>query len=162
LLAAYPGKTVKERETEFTRKHGAVFIIGIGHALADGNLHDGRAPDYDDWITETGNGKRGLNGDLLVWNGVLGQALELSSMGIRVSPASMKEQLKYRDCPERAELYFHKRLLSGELTQTIGGGIGQSRLCMFFLRKAHIGETQVSVWPEQMRASCAKAGVPLL
>lgn len=162
LLAMYPGKTVKERETEAARKYGAVFIIGIGHALSDGNIHDGRAPDYDDWITETGNGKRGLNGDLLVWNGVLGQALELSSMGIRVSPDSMKEQLQYRGCPERAELYFHKRLLSGKLTQTIGGGIGQSRLCMFFLRKAHIGETQVSVWPEPMKASCAKAGIPLL
>lgn len=162
LFRDYPGMTAKERETEVTRKYGAVFIIGIGYALPDGNLHDGRAPDYDDWITETGNGKHGLNGDLLVWNSVLGQALELSSMGIRVSPASMKEQLDYRGCPERAELFFHRKLLSGCLTQTIGGGIGQSRLCMFFLRKAHIGETQVSVWPESMVASCAKAGVPLL
>lgn len=162
LFRMYPGMTAKERENAITREKGAVFIIGIGHALEDGSLHDGRAPDYDDWITETGNGFRGLNGDLLVWNSVLGNALELSSMGIRVSPDSMKEQLAYRGCPERAELYFHKRLLSGGLTQTIGGGIGQSRLCMFFLRKAHIGETQVSVWPEPMKASCAKAGVPLL
>ncbi len=162
LYRRYPGMTAKERENAVTREHGAVFIIGIGHALPDGNLHDGRAPDYDDWITETGNGFRGLNGDLLVWNGVLGQALELSSMGIRVSPDSLREQLSYRGCPERSELYFHKRLLSGGLAQTVGGGIGQSRLCMFFLRKAHIGETQVSVWPDAMRASCDKAGVPLL
>ena len=162
LYREYPNMTAKERETEVARKYGAVFIIGIGYALPDGNLHDGRAPDYDDWITESGNGNHGLNGDLLVWNSVLGQALELSSMGIRVSPDSMKEQLQYRGCPERAELYFHKRLLSGELTQTVGGGIGQSRLCMFFLRKAHIGETQVSVWPDSMVESCAKASLPLL
>ncbi len=162
LLHQYPGMTVKERENAVTKKYGSVFIIGIGAALSDGNLHDGRAPDYDDWITETGNGKRGLNGDLLVWNNVLGQALELSSMGIRVNPATLKEQLAYRHCPERASLYFHKKLLAGELTQTIGGGIGESRLCMFFLRKAHIGETQVSVWPDSMRASCSKAGVNLL
>lgn len=162
LYRLYPGMTAKERETEAVRKYGAVFIIGIGYALPDGKLHDGRAPDYDDWITETADGKRGLNGDLLVWNGVLGQSLELSSMGIRVSPASMKDQLEYRGCPERSELYFHRRLLGGELTQTVGGGIGQSRLCMFFLRKAHIGETQVSVWPEPMRESCASAGIPLL
>ncbi|MBN2811588.1 aspartate--ammonia ligase [Treponema zuelzerae] len=162
LFAMYPGMTAKERETEICRKHGAVFIIGIGHALADGSLHDGRAPDYDDWITETGNGNRGLNGDLLVWNKVHGQALELSSMGIRVSPETLKEQLEYRGCPERAELWFHKTLLSGGLTLTIGGGIGQSRLCMFFLRKAHIGETQVSVWPDKMKDSCAQAGIPLL
>jgi aspartate--ammonia ligase len=162
LYHQYPKMTAKERETEAAKKYGAVFIIGIGYALPDGNLHDGRAPDYDDWITESGNGKHGLNGDLLVWNAVLGQALELSSMGIRVSPDSMREQLDYRACPERASLYFHKRLLAGELTQTVGGGIGQSRLCMFFLRKAHLGETQVSVWPESMIASCEKAGIPLL
>ncbi|HNY21646.1 MAG TPA: aspartate--ammonia ligase [Treponemataceae bacterium] len=162
LYRQYPDMTAKERETAAARKYGAIFVMGIGYALPDGNLHDGRAPDYDDWITETGNGKRGLNGDLIVWNSVLGQALELSSMGIRVSPDSLKEQLSYRDCPERAKLYFHDRLLSGGLTQTIGGGIGQSRLCMFFLRKAHIGETQVSVWPEGMIASCAKGNIPLL
>jgi len=154
--------TPKERENEIVRTHGAVFIIGIGAALADGSLHDGRAPDYDDWITETGSGRRGLNGDLLVWNGVLGQALELSSMGIRVSPETLAGQLAYRGCPERASLFFHKKLLAGGLKQTIGGGIGESRLCMFFLRKAHIGETQVSVWPDSMIASCAEAGMPLL
>jgi len=162
LFRLYPGMTPKERENEATKKFGAVFIIGIGFALPDGNLHDGRAPDYDDWITETGNGNHGLNGDLLVWNAVLGQALELSSMGIRVSPDTMKDQLAYRGCSERSSLYFHKKLLAGELMQTVGGGIGQSRLCMFFLRKAHIGETQVSVWPESMVYACDKAGVPLL
>lgn len=162
LFQAYPGMTVKQRENEIVKKYGAVFIIGIGGPLPDGSLHDGRAPDYDDWITETGNGNRGLNGDLLVWNGILGQALELSSMGIRVSPETLKEQLSFRGCPERASLFFHKRLLDGELKQTVGGGIGQSRLCMFFLRKAHIGETQVSVWPDSMIASCQKADIPLL
>lgn len=162
LQKRWPELSPKERENEIVRTHGAVFIIGIGAPLADGAPHDGRAPDYDDWITETGNGYRGLNGDLLVWNAVLGQALELSSMGIRVSPSSLKEQLDFRGCPERAELYFHRRLLSGELSQTLGGGIGQSRLCMFYLRKAHIGETQVSVWPDDMIAGCRSAGIPLL
>ena len=162
LQKRWPELSPKERENEIVRTCGAVFIIGIGAPLADGAPHDGRAPDYDDWITETGNGYRGLNGDLLVWNAVLGQALELSSMGIRVSPSSLKEQLDFRGCPERAELYFHRRLLSGELSQTLGGGIGQSRLCMFYLRKAHIGETQVSVWPEDMIAGCRSAGIPLL
>lgn len=162
LYRMYPSLTAKERETEVTKKYKAVFIIGIGYPLPDGNLHDGRAPDYDDWITETGNGKHGLNGDLLVWNEVLDQALELSSMGIRVNRETLTEQLQFRDCTERSSLYFHSKLLNGELTQSIGGGIGQSRLCMFFLRKAHIGETQVSVWPEEMISECAASGIPLL
>jgi len=162
LWRQYPGKTAKERETEAARQYGAIFVIGIGYALPDGNLHDGRAPDYDDWITETGNGNHGLNGDLIVWNAVLGQALELSSMGIRVSPDSMRDQLAYRGCPERAELFFHKKLLSGALTQTLGGGIGQSRLCMFFLRKAHIGEIQSSIWPGEMVSRCRANGIHLL
>jgi len=162
LQKLYPGLSAKERENEIVRTHGAVFIIGIGAPLADGSPHDGRAPDYDDWITETSTGYRGLNGDLLVWNAVLGQALELSSMGIRVSPTSLKEQLDFRGCPDRAELYFHRRLLSGKLSQTLGGGIGQSRLCMFYLRKAHIGETQVSAWPEDMIERCHSAGIILL
>lgn len=162
LLAMYPTLSPKERENAISKKHGAVFILGIGYALSDGKPHDGRAPDYDDWITKTDDTKRGLNGDLLVWNDMLGQSLELSSMGIRVSPASMKEQLAYRGCSERSSLWFHKKLLSGELTQTVGGGIGQSRLCMFFLRKAHIGETQVSVWPSSMITECKNAGIPLL
>ncbi|MCQ2594783.1 MAG: aspartate--ammonia ligase [Treponemataceae bacterium] len=162
LLAQYPDLSVKERETEACKKYGAVFIIGIGAPLANGQLHDGRAPDYDDWITETPDGKRGLNGDLLLWNPVLESAFEISSMGVRVSPESLKKQLEQRGCPERAELYFHKKLLNGELKQSCGGGIGQSRLCMYFLRKAHIGETQVSTWPKEMIDECNKAGIPLL
>ncbi len=162
LLAQYPDLSVKERETEACKKYGAVFIIGIGAPLANGQLHDGRAPDYDDWITETPDGKRGLNGDLLLWNPVLESAFEISSMGVRVSPESLKRQLEQRGCPERAELYFHKKLLNGELKQSCGGGIGQSRLCMYFLRKAHIGETQVSTWPKEMIDECSKAGIPLL
>ena len=150
LLALYPNLSPKERENLICKKYGAVFIIGIGGKLQNGTIHDGRAPDYDDWITESGDGHRGLNGDLFVWNPVLNYAMELSSMGIRVNAESLKLQLKERGCPERAELPFHKMLLEGKLTQTIGGGIGQSRLCMFFLRKAHIGETQVSAWPEEM------------
>ena len=162
LLKAYPKLSVKDRENEIAKKYGAVFIIGIGAPLSDGIAHDGRAPDYDDWISETGDGKRGLNGDLLVWNPVLERAFEISSMGVRVSPESLKRQLEERGCPERAKLYFHKRLLNGELSPSIGGGIGQSRLCMYFLRKAHIGETQVSTWPQTMIDECAKHNIPLL
>ncbi len=162
LQRQYPDKSPKERETEVVRKYGAVFLIGIGGKLPDGSIHDGRAPDYDDWITESGDGHRGLNGDLLVWNPVLQSAMELSSMGVRVSPQSLEAQLAERGCPERSRLEFHRRLLAGELSQTMGGGIGQSRLCMYFLRKAHIGETQVSTWPDSMRADCAKAGIRLL
>ena len=162
LLKAYPKLSVKDRENEIAKKYGAVFIIGIGAPLSDGIAHDGRAPDYDDWISETGDGKRGLNGDLLVWNPVLEKAFELSSMGVRVSPESLKRQLEERGCPEHAKLYFHKRLLNGELSPSIGGGIGQSRLCMYFLRKAHIGETQVSTWPQSMIDECAKNNIPLL
>lgn len=162
LLQVYPKLSVKERENEIAKKYGAVFIIGIGAPLSDGIAHDGRAPDYDDWISETGDGKRGLNGDLLVWNPVLERAFEISSMGVRVSPESLKRQLEERGCPERAKLYFHKRLLNGELSPSIGGGIGQSRLCMYFLRKAHIGETQVSTWPQTMIDECAKNNIPLL
>ncbi len=162
LLRRYPALSPKERENQAVRELGAVFIIGIGHGLSDGKPHDGRAPDYDDWITETSGGLRGLNGDILVWHPVLEEAFELSSMGIRVSPETLRAQLAYRGCPERESLLFHRKLLGGELSQTVGGGIGQSRLCMFFLRKAHIGETQVSVWPEAMRAECEAAGIPLL
>lgn len=162
LQQAYPGLSPKERENLVAEKYGAVFIIGIGGNLADGIPHDGRAPDYDDWITETGDGHRGLNGDLIVWNPVLRCAFELSSMGIRVSPDSLKTQLQIRNCTDRESLYFHSRLLNGNLAQTMGGGIGQSRLCMYFLRKAHIGETQVSVWPKEMMEQCAAAGIMLL
>ena len=162
LYAQYPNLSGKERERKCAQQYGAVFLIGIGAPLANGAPHDGRAPDYDDWITATGSGRHGLNGDLLVWNPVLQDVLELSSMGIRVSPQTMREQLAARNCMERASLFFHTKLLNGELPQTIGGGIGQSRLCMFFLRKAHIGETQVSVWPDDMRAQCAGRSILLL
>lgn len=162
LQREYPKLTPKERENAAAKKYGAVFIVGIGGKLPDGSVHDGRAPDYDDWITESGDGHVGLNGDLILWNNVLGTAFELSSMGIRVSPESLRAQLKERGMEERAELDFHKRLLNGELSFTLGGGIGQSRLCMFLLRKAHIGETQVSAWPESVRQECKAAGIPLL
>ncbi|HBB14928.1 MAG TPA: aspartate--ammonia ligase, partial [Treponema sp.] len=135
LQRQFPDKTPKEREYEACKKYGAIFIIGIGGKLPDGSIHDGRAPDYDDWITETGDGHRGLNGDLMVWNPVLNNAMELSSMGIRVSPQSLKAQLEERGCPERSKLVFHSALLDGKLSLTMGGGIGQSRLCMYFLRK---------------------------
>ena len=162
LQKKYPKLTPKEREDKVAKEYGAVFITGIGGKLPDGTIHDGRAPDYDDWITESGDGHRGLNGDILVWNPVLGRAFELSSMGIRVSPESLKSQLEERGCPERAKFEFHSKLLKGELTQTLGGGIGQSRLCMFLLRKAHIGETQVSIWTDQIKADCKKRGIELL
>ncbi len=162
LYAQYPELSPKERERKCAEQYGAVFLIGIGSPLQDGKPHDGRAADYDDWITPTGNDKRGLNGDLLVWNPVLNDVLELSSMGIRVNPESLQAQLAARKCPERASLFFHKKLLNNELPQTIGGGIGQSRLCMFFLRKAHIGETQVSAWPDSMRTECMQHNIPLL
>lgn len=162
LQRRYPDLSPKERENRICRELGAVFLIGIGGKLPDGSIHDGRAPDYDDWITESGDGHRGLNGDLLVWNPVLEQAFELSSMGIRVSPESLMQQLDERGCKERAELEFHRKLLAGKLSFTMGGGIGQSRLCMFFLRKAHIGEIQVSMWPDDMRAECEAHGIHLL
>ena len=162
LQREYPKLSPKERENAAAKKYGAVFIVGIGGKLPDGSVHDGRAPDYDDWITESGDGHVGLNGDLILWNNVLGTAFELSSMGIRVSPESLRAQLKERGMEERAEFDFHKRLLNGELSFTLGGGIGQSRLCMFLLRKAHIGETQVSAWPESIRQECKAAGIPLL
>ena len=162
LQREYPKLTPKERENAAAKKYGAVFIVGIGGKLPDGSVHDGRAPDYDDWITESGDGHVGLNGDLILWNNVLGTAFELSSMGIRVSPESLRAQLKERGMEGRSELDFHKRLLNGELSFTLGGGIGQSRLCMFLLRKAHIGETQVSAWPESVRQECKAAGILLL
>ena len=162
LQKKYPNLTPKERENKVCEEHKAVFLIGIGGKLGDGSIHDGRAPDYDDWISMNEEGHRGLNGDLLVWNPVLKQSFELSSMGIRVSPESLKLQLAERGCPERAALEFHKRLLNGNLSFTMGGGIGQSRLCMFFLRKAHIGEIQVSIWPDEMRESCESHGIHLL
>lgn len=162
LQKRYPDKSPGEREDLVAKEYGAVFIIGIGYRLQDGKPHDGRAPDYDDWSTPTENGYRGLNGDILVWNPVLKRAFELSSMGIRVSPESLEEQLKISNAVERRELLFHKKLLNGELPQTMGGGIGQSRLCMLYLRKAHIGEVQAGVWPDEMRRECEKNNIELL
>lgn len=162
LSRQYPDLTPKEREAEATRKYGAIFLIGIGGDLCDGKPHDGRAPDYDDWSTINEAGYAGLNGDILLWNHVLDIPFEISSMGIRVSPESLRHQLELRGCPEKASLTFHRMLLDGELPYTIGGGIGQSRLCMFLLHKAHIGEVQASIWPEQQIKECAAAGIELL
>jgi aspartate--ammonia ligase len=162
LQREYPSLTPKEREDKVAKKYGAVFVTGIGGKLHDGSIHDGRAPDYDDWITETGDGHRGLNGDIIVWNNVLKSSLELSSMGIRVDPDSLKAQLTECGCTNREKLDFHRKLLAGELIQTVGGGIGQSRLCMYLLRKAHIGEVQVGIWPAGMVKECENAGIKLL
>lgn len=149
----YPELSPKEREHEIAKAKGAVFIMQIGGKLKSGKPHDGRAPDYDDWS---------LNGDIIVYYPVLDIALELSSMGIRVDEEAMKEQLKISGCEDRASLPFHKALLNGELPYTIGGGIGQSRMCMFFLRKAHIGEVQSSYWPEETHKFCDEKGIALL
>lgn len=153
LLQMYPDKSSKQREDAITRKYGAVFIIGIGAALSSGESHDSRAADYDDWE---------LNGDLLVWNDVLDCSFELSSMGIRVTPESLMRQLELAGQLHKTKLLYHKMLLDGKLPLTIGGGIGQSRLCMFLLRKAHIGEIQSSIWPDQMRKRCLEYGINLL
>ncbi|QQO11084.1 aspartate--ammonia ligase [Breznakiella homolactica] len=161
-LQQYPDLTPQERERELAREHGAVFIMGIGGPLSDGIPHGGRAPDYDDWTTGTEDGLTGLNGDIIVWNPVREDSMELSSMGIRVNEESLLRQLALTDQEARKDLFWHRRLLSGEFPQTIGGGIGQSRLCMFFLRKAHIGEVQASVWPEETIAACKVQGVPLM
>lgn len=153
LEDAYPNLTASERETEAARKYGAIFLMQIGGALRSGKPHDGRAPDYDDWQ---------LNGDIIFYYPLLNRAVEVSSMGIRVDEASLKHQLEVAGCTEREQLPFQQALLNGELPLTVGGGIGQSRLCMFFLEKAHIGEVQASLWPEEMVERCAAAGIPLL
>jgi aspartate--ammonia ligase len=162
LLAMYPDKSVKEREDLIAKKYGAVFIIGIGGKLANGEPHDGRAPDYDDWTTDCGDGKKGLNGDILIWYPVLGRAVELSSMGIRVDQESLIRQLEITGKQDRAQLYFHQKLLNGELPLSVGGGIGQSRLCMVLLQKAHLGEIQASIWPDEMRKECHELGMTLI
>lgn len=149
----YPDLEPKEREHRIVKEKGAIFLMKIGGKLKSGKPHDGRAPDYDDWE---------LNGDIIVYYPLLDIPFELSSMGIRVDETSMKRQLEIAGCPERADLPFHKALLNGELPYTIGGGLGQSRICMFFLRKAHIGEVQASVWSEETRRICKDAGVKLL
>lgn len=148
LLREYPDLTPRQRENEIARIFGAVFIIGIGAVLSNGYPHDGRAPDYDDWSSLNEDGFFGLNGDIILWNPVLEKAFEISSMGIRVDIDSMKRQLKEKGCTARENLLFHKMLLNNELPLSIGGGIGQSRLCMFLLRKKHIGEVQSSIWPD--------------
>lgn len=162
LLQMYPDKTPKEREDAICEKYGAVFVMGIGGKLSDGKKHDGRAPDYDDWTTIAENGKAGLNGDILIWYPVLGRSFELSSMGIRVDKESLLRQLKIEGKEDREKLYFHKQLLDGKLPLSIGGGIGQSRLCMVLLHKAHIGEIQASIWPDDMREECERLGMPLI
>ncbi len=162
LRRRYPHLTPKERENAVCREHGAVFIIGIGGPLGDGKVHDMRAPDYDDYSTPADDGLEGLNGDLLVWYPTLERAVELSSMGIRVDREALLRQLRLSGKEERKELYFHRRLLEGSLPLTIGGGIGQSRLCMVLLHKAHVGETQSSIWPEDMRRECREAGIMLI
>ena len=162
LRRLYPQATPKEREQLITRRYGAVFIVGIGGKLGDGQPHDLRAPDYDDYSTLGADGLAGLNGDLLVWNKVLDCAVEISSMGIRVDREALLRQLQESGQQERAELYFHRALLEGELPLSVGGGIGQSRLCMLYLQKAHIGEIQASIWPEEMRQRCREMGFPLI
>lgn len=162
LRQMYPELTPKEREDEICKEHGAVFIIGIGGPLGDGKPHDLRAPDYDDWSTLNEDGYKGLNGDLLIWYPVLNRAIELSSMGIRVDKDALLRQLEMQGKEDRKQLYFHHRLLDGKLPLSIGGGIGQSRLCMVLLHKAHIGETQSSIWPDLMRQQCRQAGMPLI
>ena len=162
LLLQYPNLTPKERENAIVKKHKAVFIIGIGGELSDGTIHDGRAADYDDWTTRNEDGFEGLNGDLLLWNPILGSAFEVSSMGIRVDETALQKQLKIRAEEWKSDLMYHRMLLGGELPYTIGGGIGQSRLCMFLLRKAHIGEIQSSIWPDSMREICHEAGIDLV
>ena len=153
LLDMYPKLNQKEREDAIVKEKGAVFIMQIGKELTNGQKHDGRSPDYDDW---------NLNGDILFYNPVLDNAIELSSMGIRVDEESLDRQLKLSGCDDRREFDYHKALLNGELPYTIGGGIGQSRICMYFLNKAHIGEVQVGIWPNEMIENCSKNGIHLL
>jgi aspartate--ammonia ligase len=161
LYERWPGLSPRDREHRICEEHGAVFVVGIGGLLADGQIHDGRAPDYDDWSTPRAGG-HGLNGDILLWNPVLQRAFEISSMGIRVDAESLRRQLKIRGVEERTGLFFHQQLLAGKLPQSLGGGIGQSRLCMFFLRTAHVGEVACGIWPQAMQEECAKAGITLL
>ncbi len=162
LCRQYPGLSPKEREFKVTKEHGAVFIIGIGANLSDGKPHDLRSPDYDDWSTKNEDGYQGLNGDILVWDSVLGCPIELSSMGIRVDKKALMRQLQDKGCTDRLKLWFHEQLINGALPLSVGGGIGQSRLCMFLLQKAHIGEVQTSVWPEEQIEACRKAGIPII
>lgn len=162
LCARYPDLHPRQREERICAERKAVFVIGIGGILPDGQPHDGRAPDYDDWTTPNSDGGCGLNGDILLWHPVLERAFEISSMGIRVDPATLLTQLEIRGLTERVNLPFHRQLLAGELPQTMGGGIGQSRLCMFFLRAVHVGEVACGIWPEEMVRQCQAANITLL
>jgi aspartate--ammonia ligase len=162
LLQMYPTLEPREREMKASEKYGAIFLIGIGGKLSNGEKHDGRAPDYDDWSTPNEEGYEGLNGDIILWNTILKTSFELSSMGIRVDKAALQRQLILSGCTERAELTFHKALFNDELPLSVGGGIGQSRLCMFFLQKAHVGEVQASIWPEEQMEICKTNNILLL
>lgn len=162
LQDIYPELTPAEREAKVAEQYGAVFVIGIGATLPDGQKHDGRAPDYDDWSTETVNGYKGLNGDIILWNPVLKRSFEISSMGIRVDKDALMRQLALTGTEDRKDLQFHQRLLNEQLPLSIGGGIGQSRICMFLLRKAHIGEVQATIWSDSIRKECRAHNIPLL
>ncbi len=162
LAKQFPDFKPKERENKIAKKYGAVFIIGIGGKLSTGEPHDGRAPDYDDWSSPNDEDFYGLNGDLIVWNPVLQSALEISSMGIRVDREALLRQLQEKNDEDRKSLYFHQKILNDELPQSIGGGIGQSRVCMFLLRKKHIGEVQVGLWPDSVRKDSENEGINLL
>jgi aspartate--ammonia ligase len=161
LQRRFPDLPPHKREDRICEELGAVFVVGIGAELSDGKPHDGRAPDYDDWTTPTDRGP-GLNGDIIVWNPILERAFELSSMGIRVDVETLKGQLAITGDEDRLGLLFHRRLIAGELPLSIGGGIGQSRLCMFFLRKLHIGEVQSSIWPDEIREESKRQNISLL
>lgn len=162
LLELYPNHTPHEREKKYLELSKAAFIYGIGGELSDGTIHDGRAPDYDDWSHPNLDGSKGLNGDIFIWSNQLNNALELSSMGIRVNEETLLKQLHIRGCINRKNLMWHRMLLNGELPLSIGGGIGQSRLCMYFLRKVHIGEVQSSVWPKEIVEACKINNINLL
>lgn len=155
----FPELSPEAREKKLAKEYGAIFLIGIGYPLADGVPHGGRAPDYDDWSTPSTKGHRGLNGDLIVWDTVRNDSLELSSMGIRVDAQALIRQLEMKHQEQRKDLYWHKRLLAGEFPQTIGGGIGQSRICMLMLHKAHIAEVQASIWPDELYQAAKAQGV---
>ena len=162
MLHLFPGKTSWEREAAAARQYGAIFVVGIGAPLSNGQPHDGRAADYDDWSSLNESGYPGLNGDIIVWDNILEVPFELSSMGIRVDATALRRQLEMRGQLDRLSLPFHRALMEGRLPQSIGGGIGQSRLCMYLLQKAHIGEVQASIWPEEQVRQCAQAGIMLM
>ncbi|WP_010251172.1 aspartate--ammonia ligase [Myroides injenensis] len=162
LLQLYPTLSPKEREHAIAKEYGAVFIIGIGNKLSDGKPHDSRSSDYDDWSSTTEDGYAGLNGDLLVWNETLNSSLELSSMGIRVDKKALQHQLTITDSLDKQNLFYHSLLLQNELPLSIGGGLGQSRICMFLLKKKHIGEVQASIWPDSVRQQALEKGINLL